>query len=282
LARHSALALSTEPDIVAHLGGFGSLDPAFPNTASPDPNWPRNHTIDRIEFLQFLGDSVGALIATRVNGKRWIDTPPDCLKVDILADAFRDSLFLLILRDGRTAVSAAFRGENEAENSLHGAVGRPTEIQSAWKACRRSIRTVTDALAYDPHVRLTEFRSECWRWARNVTSAMAFVAGRPGRCRTVRYEELIADPDGGFRGIFRFFGLPVDAEPIHSFRLYRDSSHQALGASSPTTARQPLAVWKEWTVQQQQVFLEVAGETLLRYGFVTEHDILRLQRDAAG
>ncbi len=95
---------------------------------------------------------------------------------------------------------------------------------------------------------------------------------------TVVNEELASDPERGFEEIFRFLGVPNRDGPANFFKTSRiNSSFLPFawktttndGPGRPETARP----WVRWSDEQRSIFLDEAGPTLARVGFVRAEDL---------
>ena len=124
----------------------------------------------------------------------------------------------------------------------------------------------------------TDFATACRSWSDHVRSAMDFEARRPDRCMTIRYEELVADPEGGLRDIYRFLGVFFEEAPISFIRSRRIQS--SYWRQSPGKFIPRPDPWQEWTEEQRHIFLEEAGATMLRYSLVTDSELQQLEADA--
>jgi hypothetical protein len=116
----------------------------------------------------------------------------------------------------------------------------------------------------------TDFRAACQTWRRFVTVALDFQANHPTRCLTVRHEQLVADPVGGFGEIFRFLQAPLENGPSDYFRTTRINSSFPKVPGSEYEVQRPARPWMQWTQEQKGIFLEEAGPTMARCGFALE------------
>jgi hypothetical protein len=232
LAQHSQFWTSAESDILYHLYGHGQADRAYRLAVErPDGSWIQKQGVGRAEFMSYVGLGINALFTSRSEGKRWVDQSPTyTLMVDVLADMFPDAFFLHILRDGRRVVSSM----------VHSGFG------TKWS---------------------NDFREACKTWAHFVRLAMEFCHNHPGRCLTVRNEEMVENPPETFQRVFNGLGAPYESGPAEFVRSNRINS--SYGKDPPPLAGGPTAhgePWKTWNSEQNRIFLDEAGPTLTRYG----------------
>jgi hypothetical protein len=175
--------------------------------------------------------------------------------IDFLGDMFPGASFIHILRDGRSVVHSMQHFRDNADVGL---------------ASRRDDDAGWPAWAED-------FGLASTTWSRFVAKAMRYGEREPERCLTIRYEQLTEAPEETFARLFRFLEIAPDAAPLDFFR------HHHINTSFP---RQMEAgegrpdPWTAWSTEQRRIFLEEAGETMLRYGLVSAHEGQRLLRDA--
>lgn len=253
LGRHPQLWASKESYFVYELFGNGLAGRVWErNVARATPSWIREESVERDEFLGFLGLAVNALFSSRSGGRRWMDqTPLYTAMVDDLAVMLPGAQFVHIMRDGRAVV-----------RSMGNFEGVFTEEQRA---------KLTDELPDWVH----DFRLACTTWSERVETGLALEEAYPGRCLTVRNEDLAADPRGSFERVQTFLGLEPDAGPAGAFGGGRVNS------SFQHRAQRPVDDWEEWKPERRQEFAEIAGPTLLRTGYVSDEQLDAWQRAEA-
>ncbi|CAA9359535.1 MAG: hypothetical protein AVDCRST_MAG93-7572, partial [uncultured Chloroflexia bacterium] len=264
LAKHSELWFSLESNILHTLFGNGEVDKALERAIKrPQRTWLVQEGVDRDEFLGFLGLGINALYTNRSQGRRWIDkTPIYTLMADVLAAMFPDAFFVHILRDGRRVVQSMAHFLN-----------------------RFNIDHVADVLDADMEERAfilpwgINFRGACRTWSLYANTAMDFCARHPTRCLTVINEELVADPQKGFRDIFDFVGVPPEEAPVDLFQGRRVNSSFSQPSTKPLSINELSEPWNEWTLDQKDVFLREAGQTLQKYGFVTQDELRQMESE---
>jgi hypothetical protein len=107
-------------------------------------------------------------------------TPDNIRFLPQLASAFPKASFIHIVRDGRDAA---------VSNWFH-------NIRIDEAAARATFGSEEDF-----------YRQFADRWAGDLEAGAAFAAAQPERLRTIRYEDLKADPAGKMRELFRFLGV---------------------------------------------------------------------------
>jgi hypothetical protein len=255
LAEHSELWTDAETDIFFYMLKDGHLERAFETSVGrPDGTWLRNHGVDRSQFLAHLGLGLNALLTETSRGRRWIDqTPANTLVVERLAEMFPGARFLHILRDGRRVVNSMI--------NFHRTFGDPEDVERMKSAGRLPPWT-------------TDFADACRTWVRFVRIATDFGQREPERTHVVTNEQLITDPEVAMREALEFLGVPDDPAPARFLRSNRiNSSFAASGRSkeAPPALTEP---WREWLPEQYQVFVEVAGPTMVECGLATEAELL--------
>ena len=253
LAQHSQLWTSAESHFLFELFGQGRVEREFQRLiARPSQTWLRIQGVEREEFLRYLGLGFNALFSSRSMEKRWIDhTPHHALMVDLLADLFPGAFFLHILRDGRRVVHSMLN------------------VRSTLSDRERSDMEKGGFLP----LWTRNFKDSCKSWHQGVEASMDFCKKHPDRCMTVVNEELVADPENGFRRIFQFLRVPYEEATVNFFRSNRINSSLQSGSADPSRAQRLSAPWNKWTLDQKRNFLEEAGATLIKYGLATTDEL---------
>lgn len=187
--------------------------------------------------VRTTADAIAGLYARYAasRGKtRYADkTPSHLLDVPLLARQFPAARFVHLVRDGRDVVASVL------------------------------------TMNFGP----AEFADAVWSWRRRVLGAHAAgTALGPDRYRVVRYEDLVADPEGTLREISAFFDLPYDPAMLEYHRRadevltgIRDTDHMQ-GIRRPPTAG--VRDWRvDLTPSQIRVFDEIAGDALETLGY---------------
>lgn len=246
LGRHPDLWVSKESYLLHQLYGNGRVERIWKhNLERATPSWLRAEQVERAEFLGFLGLAVNALFSSRSGGRRWVDqTPLYTMMVDDLADMFPGASFVHIVRDGRSVV----RSMSSFVNVFEGFDGAllPDEIPP-WAG---------------------DFRLACETWTESVDVACRFGTAHPARYLAVHNEELATDPEVGFARIHAFLGVGPDDGPARSFGGRRINSSFARGAAPPSNGS-----GDDWTPERRRVFVDIAGETLIRVGYASASEL---------
>jgi hypothetical protein len=243
LADHSALWTSGESYILFDFFGDGRANRVYDKALNQsDGSWLKAQKVSRQEFLTSLGMGINALFSSRSGGRRWIDhTPHYALMAGVLADMFPGARFLHILRDGRRVVNSMVHFQQPGETRK----GRDTP----WA---------------------TDFRVACKTWRSYVTAAEDFAQRSEGRCLTCRNEDLVANPEEGFQRILEFLQVPYEEGPAAYFESNRINSSFRPNSRDRSWVKSLSDPWSEWTPDQQAIFLEEAGATLVRCGYAAE------------
>jgi SAM-dependent methyltransferase len=248
LAKHSHFWTSDESQILWDLFEDERLGKNYLRQGTYDGSWLRKQHMSREEYLGFVGIGFNALFTSRSEGKRWVDqTPIYLMLAHNLVHMFPGCFIIHILRDGRSVVHSMI-------NYLTGHGGELPEI-----------------MKNSPHPEwATDFRTACRTWRHFVNVALDFQANHPTRCLTVRYEQLVADPVGGFGDILRFLEAPLGNGPSDYFRTTRINSSFPFVPGSEYEVRRPARPWLQWTQEHKAIFLEETGPTMARCGFALE------------
>jgi hypothetical protein len=251
LDRHSRLWTSAESDFLFYLFNNRQAEKAFAQAKhGPAQRWLKQEGVEEGEFLACLGLGLNALFTSRSRGRRWLDKSPLYTTiVDVLARLFPGARFLHILRDGRRVVHSMIHFANapgvRANKIPKGFIG-------GWTS---------------------NFREACRTWRRYVDTAMDFCACNPTRGLTVVNEKLLANTQAGFVQICDFLTLPFEEAPAEYFRTHRHNSsfgRDTIGNLPVDSGPDP---WLEWDENQQAIFLEEAGPTMLRHGLATVQEL---------
>jgi hypothetical protein len=240
------------------LFGRGHADKAFGRAITlRGGSWVRRESVERTEFLAFLGIGMNALFTSRSRGRRWVDhTNLYTLMAETLAELFPGALFVHALRDGRRAVhstlhfSNRFREEERATSIPQGRI-------APWAA---------------------DFRDACKVWSQYVEAALEFCKNHSARSFTLVNEELTSDPRHVLMALFDFLDVRYEDGPVDYVRTTR------INTSFPdryqkTTLTAPVSPWKEWTIDQRKVFLELAAATMVKAERITERELVELAQD---
>jgi hypothetical protein len=248
LAQHEDFWTSSESHFLwPLLGGSDHISKTFQTYKNwPGGSWLSVEKVEYDEFLGFLGVGFDVLFSSRSGGKRWIDqTPYYAYMVDVLTQMFPGALFLHILRDGRKVVNSMVN----FSNALH------PSVQMDFVNSGRMPKWAND------------FRVACREWRSSVEAAMDFTERNSKSCLTVKYERLVADPAAAFADIFRFLGTDFDSRCA----VYLQNNR--INSSFPRVADPISDPWNCWPEEQRNIFLQEAGELLIKCGFAQESEL---------
>jgi hypothetical protein len=244
LARHSELWTSDESAHLFHLFGAGRTARILEQARrQPSPSWVRTENVSDDEFLAHLGIGVNALYTSRSGGRRWIEqTPLNTLMIDDLAAMFPGAVFIHMLRDGRRVVHSMLHFLDKFDLERRDEM---SEYIGAWT---------------------TDFEAACRAWSEYVDRALDFAASQPERSLTVRNEDLVRDPEHGFRAIWEFLDVADEDLPAQRFGRQR--------VNSSFKQRAPSKPWRDWELDRRRTFVALAGATMERAGLEIEDDFL--------
>ena len=180
----------------------------------------------------------------RVVGEK---TPDNVLHFTKLAAIFPRAKFLHVLRDGRDCVVSTW---------FHNLRINPEETQ-------RRYPTMRDFVA---------FMAKSWNGY--VDRGLLFQAANPGRCLTVRYEDLVANPRETMRMVFQFLSVDVSLgvlrRCVEAGKFETMSGGRQPGVEDRTSfLRQGMPEnWRQhMTPEDNRTFLDIAGSGMTRAGY---------------
>jgi Sulfotransferase family len=250
LANHTWLWTAGESTLIREVfgeSGIASIERALEHAQIVgSESWLQGENVDRSELLARLGTGVNSLYSSRSGGRRWLDhTPAHTLLVDVLRDMFPGAVFIHVLRDGRQVVHSM----TNFMNAL------PDERNERYERLGWTIPWL-------------DFETACATWRDHVESAMRFGDSHPERCSTILHSRLVEEPWRAYRDIFDFLGIPFEPRPVDYCRVTRVNS--SFPSEPPRSYSDPST---SWTPEQRRLFVSVAGETMVRYGFVTRQEL---------
>ena len=167
----------------------------------------------------------------QINKQRWgLKDPSLTYCLDALIQHFHDARIIIIVRDGRAVANSYIKNKwGVATNTYYGAL----------------------------------------RWKREVELQQIFASHYPELCYTIKYENLVLNPDGELRRICEFLD-----EPFAESMLDYDSSPVYIKKTSMNENafrqldREIMSKWqKELTPFQIDIFESVAGDLLTQYQY---------------
>ena len=151
-------------------------------------------------------------LAAAEGGRRFVEkNPENCFVVPFLLRTFPDARFVQIVRDGRdVAVSHAEKPWLSARSVGNGRRGRGGQAWGPWA------RWWVERERADEFATASDLTRTAWSWRRFTEAARSALAELPAdRVLTVRYEDVVQDPEEAARVLAAFFG---HAEPPAEFR----------------------------------------------------------------
>lgn len=270
LGRHSELWVSDESEFLLDLFGHDHVDKAFDRVqALNGPSWLRTQAVDKGEFLAYAGLGINALFTNRSQGKRWIDhTNLYTLMVETISEMFPRAQFIHSLRDGRRAVHSTLHFRKRLPSELQDA-NCPPNSRPRWLAAGRIAPWAAD------------FSEACTVWSRYVTDAIDFANRHPTRCIEVSNEELIIDAEAVFARIFRFLNLTYEKPPVDFVRSTRINTSFPELYKHPDSARKLSHPWNDWTSEQKDTFVNLAGPAMVLAGQWTPVELEQFAADVS-
>jgi Sulfotransferase family len=188
------------------------------------------------------GDAIAAVFAAYAAERdktRWGDKTPLYMQhLDVLERLFPDALYVHLIRDGR---DAALSFLSVPDGLMTEGWGHPRD--AAGFACQ---------------------------WATEVAAARALGARVGERYRELRYEALVADPEGELRAVCAFAGVEFDAAML-DYVGRTDSARKAHQQRLNEPPRLGVRNWRtEMGETDRDAFEEVAGALLAELGYEVE------------
>jgi len=204
----------------------------------------RAETQDHVQLAeQFFSD-----YAARRGKRRWAEkTPQNVRHIGFLFRHFPASKFIHVIRDGRDVVCSL---RTHPRYRMVNGVKTPTNI------CRPLAPCVHE-------------------WLRDTAAGMRW-RGCPNYTE-VRYEDLLAEPEGTLRRLCEFIGEPWDPRMLEYHHLDKDASSRnvvhfitSARAVEPLTA-QAVQRWRtDLNPDEQQLVHQLAGARLLELGYAVD------------
>lgn len=187
-----------------------------------------------------LASAIRVLFATYAaqQGKpRYGDKTPGYVReLPLLADLFEEARFVHVLRDGRNVALALM------------------EVEWARRRATRGIET------------MAEF------WRTNVELGIAAGRNLPDRYLEVRYERIVADPEGSLRTVCAFLDLGYEPQMLDYFERFEAISRTLRNPGEHRwLARPPTPGLRDWRndmkPEELARFERAAGDVLARAGY---------------
>ena len=177
---------------------------------------------------------------------RWIEKTPNTVRViEKVLTWYPKGKFIHVIRDGRDVVCSL--RHHPRERVINGKIVRMNPNNPVSKSAQRWLNDTMHGLAFRGHPRYME----------------------------IRYEDLVRDPEAGFRRVFEFIGEPfepgvLDADTAAPKRPGQNLNNAA--ASSSISSRSVGRWTKDLSPAEQQDFVNIAGELLITLGYEPNHD----------
>jgi hypothetical protein len=265
LATHSCLTSTGGRSIPAAIRSLGPLEvPAnqknrkLPGHYLPNPHRPVAGSPSQREYFRFADVCVTALYAAQTGARSLVDGSTGSLALaPTLIEIFPSAVFVIVLRDGRDVMSDIL-----APTALRGT--RRTMMPMAWSSVTRIVRGERWSLRPSP----LSFQKACQDWRQHTLRVTTLAREMPDRCFTVRYHELAAGPEDGFRQIFAFLHVPFESAPAEHFRSAVHGPAPVAAEAMPRKER-----WTLWTAEEGRIFREEAGDAMVSCGFLSPSEL---------
>lgn len=158
-------------------------------------------------------------VAAGEGGRRFVEkNPENCFVVPFLVRAFPDARFVQIIRDGRdVAVSHAEKPWLSARAAEDGGHGRAGNAWGPWA------RWWVEPERAEEFAAAGDLTRTAWAWRRFTEAARGHLAELPPeRVLTVRYEDVVTDPESAAVTLARFLGHDDPPEPLRQALLRAD------------------------------------------------------------
>jgi len=195
------------------------------------------------DFLPLFGSSLISYLYSYVpTGRRMLLKIPDVQYLNFFNLVFPYENILLLLRDGRDAVSSTIR--TWPENSF-------SNVCRLWDYSARMI---------------LNYKLEC--------------TGMANRCFTTKYEDVVRAPETFVKDICKCYGLNNEVYPydkINEISIRGSSAIKSDGRVTWKAVEKPknfssVGRWQDWSVRQKKIFKKLAGQTLIDAGYSNNHD----------
>jgi protein-tyrosine sulfotransferase len=196
---------------------------------------------DRYDFVALIGNGlVAAAERSCVPGQRLVFRSPHCHMLSLFPVFFPNDLLIVLMRDGRDVIAST---------------------QATWRS--------------GPFGKT--FKDLCLEWTYSAQAALDAVdqVGRQ-RCRLIRYEDVVQDPQAHFDELCRFMQVDpalVERDRLAALPVKGSSEASVVGnqVSWQPIAKperfNPIGRWRNWSARQQRTFWSIAGETMARAGY---------------
>jgi hypothetical protein len=158
-------------------------------------------------------------LAAGHGGRRFVEkTPENCFIVPFLRNTFPDATFIHIIRDGRdVAVSHAEQPWLSARSAGGRSRGRAGTTWGPWA------RWWVEPDRVEEFAAASDITRTAWAWRRFTEAALADLSALPAeQVLTVRYEDVVRDPESAAVTLATFLGHPMPADSLRTALLRAD------------------------------------------------------------
>jgi len=242
LCRHSAFGGGPET-----LFFVKTLDLGYLSVLSEIPEQELRALRDRTDSIVHFAQEYYRSMAAREGKRRWLDkTPMHVRTLPRILHSFPDARCIHVIRDGRD-VACSLR--NHPRERVHRGRVVPNRVNRPVEEC-------------------------AGRWVRDTSLGLAF-AGHP-RVEAVRYEELVANPEGEMLRLCRFLGESLEPAMLDPGTAAPGAGRAGVLINNPNAAeavsRAPAGRWRrDLSPTERRVVDRIAGELLIALGYASDH-----------
>jgi hypothetical protein len=180
---------------------------------------------------------------------RWIEKTPNTVRaIEKVLTWYPNGKFIHVIRDGRDVVCSL--RHHPRERVRNGKIVQMNPNNPVSKSAKRWISDTMHGLAMRGHPRYME----------------------------VRYEDLVRDPEEGFRRVFEFIGEPYEdgvLVPDADAPKRPGQNLNNAGASAPISAKSVGRWRKDLSPSERDDFVNIGGELLIALGYAADHSWAR-------
>ncbi len=214
----------------------------------------RDHLVQmqsRSKNLIDFADAFATEFLEQEGKSRWIEKTPNTVRaIERVLTWYPNGKFIHVIRDGRDVVCSL--RHHPKERVVNGQIVQQNPNNPVLKSAQRWVQDTMHGLAFRGHPRYME----------------------------VRYEDLVRDPETGFRRVFDFIGEafePAVLDPNTQQPTRPGQNLNNAGASSAISARSVGRWKKDLSAKERQDFVDIGGELLIALGDVENHDWISLE-----
>lgn len=197
------------------------------------------------ENLIAFADTFAGEFLSQEGKARWIEKTPNTVRaIEKVLTWYPRGKFIHVVRDGRDVVCSL--RHHPRERVLNGKIVQMNPNNPVSKSAQRWLNDTMHGIAFRGHPRYME----------------------------VRYEDLVSDPEAGFRSVFEFIGEPFESgvlDPDNDAPKRPGQNLNNAGASAPISSKSVGRWKKDLSASEQQQFINIAGELLITLGYEPDH-----------